>query len=669
MEKATEAFTYVAAEVAKVEFTQTTVGYDSDLKKVVKVTDKLGRDVTSEHNIEFESSNTTMIPVNGVIVAPDKDSSAIVVAKVQVGDNYVKSAPTTINVKKSAAATFVGAYVYTGNAVAADTEKFAELKDEEKINYVYEDDGASKLALYYNDQYGNKLGKVDAFNDTDKPALENLTPAVVVVKNDGTITPVSVGEGYVKVTNGDVVTTVKIVVRAESVVQTMEVEKTDVSVVEKISGTVKITFKDQFGTKKDVTPTEVKSSASAIATAEKAENGVLITGVKEGTATVEVTYKDEANKVELKETINVTVTKAADLATYKAIVDATKLDISGYEANAADADKKDKLPKGTDVVVNQIDANGNKIGTATATLTEVDKDGKAVEAGKELVTIADQKVTAKAAGTAYVEVKVGSLVIDTLEFEVVNTESTATTVEFDRNDLAYTVSYDNNKLSFKLVGSDDEYSHLKLEDDLATIIKVKDQYGKDMEDVGLTIDPLFTNLNGLELDDNNKKLEDVTKATATLDIVVKEIKVGNGDNLISEPVVIKVAVDAKDALEAKEVAEEKAADQKVVDEVKATVASAFTDKKVAQADVNTEDAAKAKVKAVIADLDLKGVSYEIVTEEGAFTAAQEGTSESKKGTDGNYKFKVKLTKGEAEATTDEITLTITATEYVAPTEG
>lgn len=547
MERATEAFTYVAAEVAKVEFTQTTVGHNTDLRKVVKVTDKLGRDVTSEHNIEFESSNTNVVPTNGII-GNTADGSAIVVAKVQVGDNWVKSAPTTISVKKSAAATFVGAYVYTGEA-AADTEKFAELKDEEKINYVYENDKTSKLALYYNDQYGNELNAVTVFNDTNKPALENLTPAVVVVDNIGTITPVSVGEGYVKVTNGDVVTTVKIVVREESAIQSMEVEKNDVSVVENISDTVKITFKDQFGTKIDATPTEVKSSASAIATAEKVENGVLITGVKEGTATVEVTYKDEDNKVELKETINVTVTKAADLATYEAVVNATKLDINGVN------DDKDKLPKSTNVVVNKIDANGNKIGevaTADIALTEVDKDGKAVAEGKELLAIVKPKVTAARAGTAYVEVKVGTLVIDTLEFEVVNTESTPTTVEFTRNDLAYVANYNKNEFSFKLVGSDDKYTHEALKKDLETIIKVKDQYGKDMkmENVTLIIDPLFTNLNGLKLDSTGVKLEDVTKATATLDIVVKEIKVGNGDNLISEPVVIKVVVDAKSVAEA-----------------------------------------------------------------------------------------------------------------------
>lgn len=557
MKTATEAFIYLAADVAKVEFTQTTVAPETDLKTVVKVTDKLGRDVSGEVLVEFESSNTNVVGNDGKVgVKADADGeSAIVVSKVKVGDSYVKSAPTTIKVKDALEATFVGFNIYTGVNTVGTTEAFEKLEADEKADFVYVDDygndGAAtkKLVLYYKDQYGKSLPAAE-----NNLTVTNVTPAIVIVEADGTIKPISAGEGYVKVKANDKLEhTIKIVVRAKSEIATMELDKTDVSVVAGQEATVKVAFKDQFGTKVDKAPT-VKSAASTIATATPAKNSVVIHGVKEGTTTVAVSYKVN-DDLTLKETINVTVVKAGELATYEAVVDATKLDVSG------DNGDKDKLPVSTDVVVNEIDVNGNKIGAVentNITLTEVDKDGKAVAAGKELLDTAElgnKVVKAVNPGTAYVQVKVGSLVIDTLEFEVVNTKSTATTVEFDRNDLAYVANYDENKFSFKLAGSTNEYTHEELKKDLATIIKVKDQYGEIM-DAELTIDPLFTNLNGLKLDSTGVKLEDVTKATATLDIVVKEIKVGNGDNLISEPVVIKVAVDAKEAIATKDVADE-----------------------------------------------------------------------------------------------------------------
>lgn len=62
--------------------------------------------------------------------------SAIVVAKVKVGDTYVKSAPTTVTVKAAEATSFAGFYAYTTTA-AADTDAFAKLDADKKIDYVY----------------------------------------------------------------------------------------------------------------------------------------------------------------------------------------------------------------------------------------------------------------------------------------------------------------------------------------------------------------------------------------------------------------------------------------------------------------------------------------------------------------------------------------------------
>lgn len=589
MKVATEAFTYLAAKVAKVEFTSTTVAPGTDLRTVVKVTDELGRDVSAEQVVEFESSNITAVPTTGIAGLA---GSAIVVAK--VGD--VKTAPTTIKVAVQTATTFAGSYVHTG-AAAIDTDAFEKLDEDKKIDYVYME-GTGNLSVYYKDQYGKgTLTAVSAFNGVGQPTLTNMTPAIVIVADDGTITPISAGDGYVKVKNGDVETTIKIVVRAKAAIATMEVEKTEVSVVETQDATVKVAFKDQFGTKTDATPT-AKSAATATATAVAGTNSVVITGVKEGTTTVDVSYKigDET----VKQTINVTVVKAADLATYEAVVDTTKLDVDGDNSDDT------KLSKFTNVVVNEVDANGNKIGTAVATLVEVGKDGKVIAAGEALVTIDGQKVTANAAGTAYVQVKVGSLVIDTLEFEIVKTASYAKSVEFTRNDL--------------VVGGDKIgtlTSPIDIAAKLADIVEAKDQYGKVME-VQPTLVFTFntTNLKDLTITTDGN-VTDLVKAAGTADVVITKITTDSDTdtNLITAPVVVKLSVQATDeAIATKDVADELL-----------NVASSYVVPALTEGSYTDETKAAAVKTLVEADVDTDKVSVGVVTSEGTTTVTLTST--------------------------------------------
>ena len=126
---------------------------------------------------------------------------------------------------------------------------------------------------------------------------------------------------------------------------------------------------------------------------------------------------------------------------------------------------------------------------------------------------------------------------------------------------------------------------------------------------------------------------------AKLDYLIKEVK-----NL-SE--VIKITLDVN---------------TEAVDQAKTAVEGA-TYSNVDQADVNTQALAKAEVESIIDALDLKGATYTIVEED--FTAAvAESAAGEVDGVDGSYKFKVKLTKGEATDTTTEITLTIDHTPGV-----
>lgn len=571
MEKDTAKFEYVKADVAKVEFAATTIAPGKNVKDLVKVTDKLGRDVTDEVEIEFESTNLSVIDTNGDVKSNTDNKSAIVVAKVKVGDGYVKSAPTTITVKDATATTFVGHYVYEDNA-ADNTDEFAKLDEDKKINYVYEDDydtsnsPTKKLALYYKDQYGNSMKRA-----TDVQ-ITNLTPNIVIVEK-GTdalnIKPIYPGEGYVKIKVGEVEHTIKIVVREKAKVATMELDKTDVSVVAGKAGEiVKVVFKDQFDN--EIAPAEglsaeVKDDKIAEATVAKDNKSITIEGLKEGATTVEVTYKDEDNKIDLKETINVTVVKAGELAKYEVVAKDTKLDVY--------AENKDKTPNSTTITVYEIDENGNKLGTVEfgenkAELVLVDKDGKELAANAEKVVDIKEDIKntieAQKAGTAYVQVKVGTLVIDTLEFEVVNTEPTPTTVEFIRNDLAYVGKLEGEEgkeeIKFYLPEATEASQLNNLTDDLKTIIKVKDQFGKEMENAADNLNNIvytLTNAKGLTRTNELKGIDSVEEAKASVDVVITEIKLYN-NNLIKEPVVVKVALDQTKALEDKKAAEEKA---------------------------------------------------------------------------------------------------------------
>lgn len=438
---------------------------------------------------------------------------------------------TTIKVS-AAAAEYVGSYVHTDNA-ATDTEAFNKLKDEEKVSYIFEGDTAKKLAVYYKDQYGKSVPVTSAFNGTTGAKLENLTPTVAIVENNGTIKPISKGIAYVKVTLGEIVQTIAIEVKEDAAITTMQVAPEAVSVVAGQDATSKVTFKDQYGKEQtaDAKAVTVKAKDEKVATATFADGKVTVKGLKEGSTIVTVTYK--AGELELTKDIAVKVEKAGDLQEYKAVVKDTTLDAG----NTVVQPNKDKAPKSTTITVDQIDSNGNKIGAVEAKdvkLVEVDKDGKDVAAGKELVTVNDAEVTANAdkEGTAYVQVSVGSLVIDTVEIKVVNTKATATTAEFDRLDLLF-------KDGLKVAENGTVAKPIDLDEELKTIIKVLDQDGKVMESENVTLSFTTTNANGLEVDQN--KITKVTNASATVDVVVTDVKAGE-KSLIKSPVQVKVAV-------------------------------------------------------------------------------------------------------------------------------
>ena len=541
IETSSKAFEYAAAAVSKVEFTATTIAPTgsgtTNIKDLVKVTDALGRDITKEATLVFESSNEAVVDSStGALTA----GSAIVVAKVKVGDTFVKSAPTTITVKAAAATSFAGFYAYTGTA-AADTDAFAKLDADKKIDYVYVGGAASKLGLYYKDQFGKSMAVAPKGDVT----ITNLTPNVVIVEKDSgdntlNIKSISAGEGFVKVKNGDFEQTIKITVRAEAKVTALAAEKTEVAVGTNAgvnSQTIKVAYKDQFNAEATPAATTLKATAAddtvVLATPANDGKSVTITALKEGATTVELSYKVDADTT-LKQTINVTVTKAGDLSTYTVENAAAKLDVAG------DATDATKTPEKSLVKVFATDANGNKINPitldgSTNKLVAVDKDGKA---DSSIVEINGDNITVEAvkAGTGYVQVKVGSLVVDTLTFEVVDT-----------TEVAKTATFDSVAIVLGEIANDDTVTLL---DELQAIVKVKNQDGKELtgfDESKLAFEYTITNNTGLTLGGtaNAETITALTEANASADIVVTKVTYNSGTaNLISSPVVVKLS--AKD---------------------------------------------------------------------------------------------------------------------------
>lgn len=107
---------------------------------------------------------------------------------------------------------------------------------------------------------------------------------------------------------------------------------------------------------------------------------------------------------------------------------------------------------------------------------------------------------------------------------------------------------------------------------------------------------------------------------------------------------------------------DKAADDAAVAAAKTAVENAVYGP-AAQSQGNSETASKTYVEGIIAALNLDGATAAVDTV--SFAAAEAGTASAQSGVDGEYVFTVTLTKGAGEPqTTQELTLTITAAEYV-----
>lgn len=478
------AFTYIKGEVASVEFFKTTIAPGDNAKNIVKVIDSFGRDITKEVQVTLDSANPGLIDQDGLVHPLDPmypwNDYALLVAYV---DN-VQSAQTKIIVTDRVATTFVGYNIFELNEQnpAATTADFEALADRDKKQFVYPSErGEFGLALYYLDQYGDSMKAYTAPNmRLDKVALESLDAQYLYTDDLGVIYANNPGNAEVKIRNGSVESTITIEVKADPIISAIELEKNDVKVLDGFATTVDMVFKDQYGIVRDVVPSGIAETLT-IAHVTTRVNQLTVSGILPGTTKVTVNPAQSVDgyaiKPGLTASINVTVVEQGDIAGYDASADTTKLDINGTPGGT---------PSNTAVIsLKAFDSKGNDLGDVGAgpviTLKEVNAAGNAIvnPAKQLLITpgVGERTITADKNGTAYVQVWISSLLVDTLTFEITNTTQIPTSV-----------SVENSTYAIVSAQADTGVNQITLEAELKNNIAsttgrivVYDQYGQPID--------------------------------------------------------------------------------------------------------------------------------------------------------------------------------------------
>lgn len=531
MKATTNSFAYAKAAVTKVEFTGTTLpASTTDLTKYVKITDALGRDVTTENSVSFTSDDSNVGSNGAVSGAVDGE---VAVVKVSVNGTTV-TANAVITFKTQLANTLVGYTIGKTADLPTDATAFSKLTSDKVTHYVAKSDTAEYLGLYYNDQYGNAQNVV-----VSGATVTNLTPSTVIVDASGHINPIATGTGYVKVKYGNVEQTIEIDVRDDASVASLSVDSANVTAVlgTNIPTTVKLTFKDQYGTAIDaskidfskLTTTVNAGDENMLAVAKNTDGTLSLIPLKQGNTSFKIEYKDATTNVDLVQNVQVSITNAGAVAGYKVEADATKLDVNADNtADTTDATK-------ANVKVYAIDANGNKIQdvTSSANLSFVTTDtvsSKLVKLSGQEVDIdgdADSTVSYKPQN-ATVVVSVGTLQVGTLTFTVDNTTATPAAAIFTNNAI---YGAQNTTIDTLLQG----------------VVTVNDQFGSGIgsfNKANLTFSYQVTNVNAISIDSKNTITGvSILNNAGTADVVVTGVYYnGAKTNLLAAPQVIKLSV-------------------------------------------------------------------------------------------------------------------------------
>lgn len=416
-------FEYVVGDIAKIEATATQTVKASasvDLTKLkYTVTDENGLDITATTKVTFESDKALDPTGTAINLSTAGDTAFVYVVATKADGTTVKSSRITV---KSEAATLAK---ITNYSVATAKPTFTATDYKQNLNVQM---GVSGYKLFVEgiDQFGE-----DAAASIATATYESLdTDVAIVNKTDGAITPLKEGTLPVRITVGDFKQTIELQVVAQGKASTVEVDKATLSISNKVTTaeTVKVTVKDQYGTKiSPISATATLISGKDLVTLDSSalNTGTLkVTPVakKSGTAVIEVKVSET-----VKASITVTVTEAGVVDNYT---------VEGFKANLDKNSAATNENKVMTLSVFPVDANGVKTGdavTASAKMTIEDADGKfynadgtAATSGAEKVAVAPIDVVTNAANyktdkTYTVKVYVGLLEVYTASFTVADT--------------------------------------------------------------------------------------------------------------------------------------------------------------------------------------------------------------------------------------------------------
>lgn len=586
-EATTSAFTYEVGEVSKIELTKSTFANTDDIADFIKLTNEKGTDVTDKYTVAISSTSAKVI--SGVVTGVTESETAYVQVTVKSGTDVVKQSDAIkVTLTDKVVSNLVG-FGLSNTNITTKTDYKTAVKEATLTSEM------KKSAQPYLELLANVNGSEKLLEGTDVTKIENLTPTVATVSKDTNgnlvVDAYSTGTAQVKLTIGDYTTTISFAVKADSVLTNATLSKSSVTfntantnTAETSTANVKVV--DQYG--KDVEATVVgstgvvtvggtavgtltaKSSNDNVATATTGDVSpaasslpITITEKGKGTATVTVTFKNTKGEVVFTKTITVTGKDSGALASYSIETDATAIDLDKDAASEVNDDE-------VNFKVYEVDAQGNKIGLTSSTVTlEIqgyDKDPEVkkyidIDSTGSKVAVKDAAAFKKFAGsgTLNVDVKVNGTKIGTKAIAYSNTDSVATTATID----TATVVIDNDKITTTandaLVLDELFTGHFNTSTSKYTVapkLSIKDQFSKGIDfdttsatpgtlvntDVASGLTYTLTNVSSnLDTSAGTVSLK-AGKDSGTFTVVVSKIDTDNVSDILSAPVAFNVTI-------------------------------------------------------------------------------------------------------------------------------
>lgn len=359
-----------------------------------KVLDANGVDITESSTVTFNSTKTNAISGKNITLADNE--VAFVQAELTKKDGSKLQSKQVRIIAQGAKAVTLDKFTVGNTGVDFSAS------DYKQSTFITEDSSNKFVQVQVKDQYGKVASKTGV-------EYESLNKDVALVDRvTGAVTPIKPGKVDVRVKVGDVNQVVTFEVGAKAVAKTLEVSKTNVQLsLAAATETLDIVVKDQYGNEFSSAGVTAVSKDTTVATAQINNGKLVVTGLKAGSAVVEVKLG------ELTSNVVVEVKQPTTVASYK---------LEGFEKQLDKfAGKDNKNVTSMDLKVAGYDANGVKAeSNVDATYSVTDKDGKVVANAVNKGTISATNLTA--GGTYTLTAKVGTITIASETFKVVDTE-------------------------------------------------------------------------------------------------------------------------------------------------------------------------------------------------------------------------------------------------------